>query len=209
MAAFARRRPHVPFSALRLHALRDDFSAARKSGDDDRERRDLWGWTSLDSAAAACLALRRPTPGHAVYNIVAARTGTTTPSEELARRWYRQVPLRAPMPTSAGFYSTAKALAELAWDARDEHPAVSDREYSASTVGGPQGERGGREDRRPHPRRVRRLLGARGWVSRPPGGHGWPPCASPSSVVPLPVQVALRDVVLQGERRHFDDRNRP
>jgi nucleoside-diphosphate-sugar epimerase len=140
MAAFARRRPHVPFSALRLHALRDDFAAARKLGDDDRERRDLWGWTSLDSAAAACLlALRRPTPGHAVYNIVAARTGTTAPSEELARRWYPQVPLRAPMPGSAGFYSTAKALAELAWDARDEHPAVSDREYSTSSVGGPAG----------------------------------------------------------------------
>jgi nucleoside-diphosphate-sugar epimerase len=140
MAAFARRRPQVPFSALRLHALREDFTAARKSGDDDRERRDLWGWTSFDSAAAACLlALRRPIPGHGVYNIVAARTGATAPSEELARRWYPEAPLRAPLPGSAGFYSTAKALAELGWDARDEHPAVSDREQSAS--GGGRGPR--------------------------------------------------------------------
>lgn len=139
MAAFARRRPTVPFSALRLHALREDFAAARKSGDDDRERRDLWGWTSFDSAAAACLlALHRPAPGHGVYNIVSARTGTTAPSEDLARRWYPEVPLRAPLPRAAGFYSTAKALAELGWDAEDEHPAICERERTAGTVGGAQ-----------------------------------------------------------------------
>ena len=128
MAAFARRRPHVPFSALRLHALREDTTAARKAGDNDdqRERLHLWGWTSFDSAAAACLlALHRPAPGHGVYNIVGTRTASSTPSEELARRWYPQVPLRAPLPGEASFYSTAKALAELGWDAHDEHPAVS------------------------------------------------------------------------------------
>lgn len=134
-AAFARRRPSVPFSALRLHALREDFAAAQKSGDDHRGHRDLWGWTSFDSAAAACLlALHRPRPGHAVYNIVSARTGTTTPSEDLARRWYPEVPLRTSLPGSTGFYSTAKALAELGWDARDDHPAVSDRERSAGSM---------------------------------------------------------------------------
>ena len=128
MAAFARRRPRVPFSALRLHALREDITAARAAGDNDdqQERLHLWGWTSFDSAAAACLlALHRPAPGHGVYNIVGTRTASTTPSEELARRWYPQVPLRAPLPGDAGFYSTAKALAELGWDAHDEHPTVS------------------------------------------------------------------------------------
>ena len=140
MAAFARRRPHVPFSALRLHALREDITAARKAADNDdqHERLHLWGWTSFDSAAAACLlALHRPAPGHGVYNIVGTRTASSTPSEELARRWYPQVPLRAPLPGEAGFYSTAKALAELGWDAHDEHPAVSAGERP------PPSERGG------------------------------------------------------------------
>jgi nucleoside-diphosphate-sugar epimerase len=128
MAAFARRRQHVPFSALRLHALREDITAALTAADDDdqRERLHLWGWTSFDSAAAACLlALHRPAPGHGVYNIVGTRTASSTTSEELARRWYPKVPLRAPLPGDAGFYSTVKALAELGWDAHDEHPTVS------------------------------------------------------------------------------------
>jgi nucleoside-diphosphate-sugar epimerase len=128
MAAFARRRQHVPFSALRLHALREDITAARTAADDDdqRERLHLWGWTSFDSAAAACLlALHRPASGHGVYNIVGTRTASSTTSEELARRWYPKVPLRAPLPGDAGFYSTVKALAELGWDAHDEHPTVA------------------------------------------------------------------------------------
>jgi nucleoside-diphosphate-sugar epimerase len=140
MAAFARRRPHVPFSALRLHALREDFAAAeRTSRDDDRERLHLWGWTSFDSAAAACLlALRRPVPGAGVYNIVAARTATTTPSAELAGRWYPDVPLRTSLPGTSGFYATEKARIELGWDAEDEHPAISERERAAGTVRGAQ-----------------------------------------------------------------------
>ncbi|WP_433556256.1 NAD-dependent epimerase/dehydratase family protein [Pseudonocardia xinjiangensis] len=132
MAAFARRRPTVTFSALRLHALRQDFAAAHRPAEDDRDPRELWGWTSFDSAAAACLlALHRSTPGPAVYNIVAARTSTDVPSEELARRWYPDAPLRRPLPRNTGFWDTGRALAELGWDAEDEHPALSDRERNA------------------------------------------------------------------------------
>lgn len=138
MAAFARRRPHVPFSALRLHALRADITAARAAGDTDdrRERLHLWGWTSFDSAAAACLlALHRSAPGPGVYNIVGTRTASTTPSEELATRWYPDVPLRTTLPGVSGFYSTHQARAELGWDAGDEHPAISERERAAGRVG--------------------------------------------------------------------------
>ncbi|OZM75931.1 NAD(P)-dependent oxidoreductase [Pseudonocardia sp. MH-G8] len=128
-AAFARRRPEVAFTALRLHALCEDHAEARERCDDERRRGELWGWTSLDSAAAACLlALHRRAPGHAVCNVVATRTASGTPSEELARRWYPDVPLTTPLPGDAGFYATGAGLAVLGWDARDEHPALSDDE---------------------------------------------------------------------------------
>jgi UDP-glucose 4-epimerase len=129
-AAFARRRPDVPFSALRLHGLRDDAASAG-SRDDGRARKDLWGWVSFDAAAAACLlALLRPTPGHAVYFVVADRTTSGTPSAELAARWYPGVPLRAPLTGHAGFYSTERIRADLGWDASVDHPEISDAERS-------------------------------------------------------------------------------
>jgi UDP-glucose 4-epimerase len=131
-AAFARRRPDVAFSALRLHGLRDDAASARSDGDDDgRRRKDLWGWVSFDAAAAACLlALLRPTPGHASYHIVADRTITPTPSTELAARWYPGVPLRTPMAGNAGFYATARATADLGWDPAVDHPEIGPGERS-------------------------------------------------------------------------------
>jgi nucleoside-diphosphate-sugar epimerase len=131
-AAFARRRPDVAFSALRLHGLRDDAEGAKSRGPDDgRTRKDLWGWVSFDAAAAACLlALLRPTPGHAVYHVVADRTITGTPSAELAARWYPGVPLRAPLEGNAGFYSTARATADLGWDPAVDHPEIGPRERS-------------------------------------------------------------------------------
>jgi nucleoside-diphosphate-sugar epimerase len=129
-AAFARRRPDVAFSALRLHALRDDAASAQ-SRDEGRARKDLWGWVSFDAAAAACLlAVLRPTPGHAVYYVVADRTTTGAPSTELSARWYPDVPLRAPMEGNAGFYSTARVSADLGWDPADDHPEIGPRERS-------------------------------------------------------------------------------
>ncbi len=136
-AAFARRRPDVPFSALRLHGLRDDAESAMLRGPDDgRARKDLWGWVSLDAAAAACLlAVFRPTPGHAAYHVVADRTITATPSVELAARWFPGVPLRTPMAGNAGFYATARATADLGWDPAVDHPEIGAGERSRLPVG--------------------------------------------------------------------------
>lgn len=134
-AAFARRRPDVAFSALRLHGLRDDAASAMRDGQDERNRKDLWGWVSFDASASACLlAALRPTPGHAVYHVVADRTTTSTPSTELAARWYPGVPLRTPMDGTAGFYSTARATADLGWDPADDHPEIGPGERSRLTA---------------------------------------------------------------------------
>ena len=130
-AAFARRRPDAVFAALRFHELREDLPPGFRERDEIPEDgwRDLWGWTSLDSAATACLlALHRTTPGHAAYYVVAPTTVCAVPSEELAARFFPGVELRAPLPGSAGFYRTELALAELGWDAHDEHPAISPAE---------------------------------------------------------------------------------
>jgi nucleoside-diphosphate-sugar epimerase len=125
-AAFARRRPEAAFTALRLHALREDHAHARATMNELHGVSQLWGWTSVDSAAAACLlALRRQTPGHAVCAIVAARTTSRTPSADLARRWYPDVPVDVPLAGHGGFYATDAARTVLGWDARDEHPEVT------------------------------------------------------------------------------------
>lgn len=126
-AAAARRRPDAAFTALRLHALRDDHAHARATMNELHGVSQLWGWTSFDSAAAACLlALHRATPGHAVCHIVAARTTSDTPSAELAARWYPDVPVDRLLSGRSGFYATDAAWAVLGWDAHDEHPAPDD-----------------------------------------------------------------------------------
>lgn len=133
-AAFARRRPDVAFSALRLHGLRDDAaSALRPASNDERSHRDLWGWVTFEAAAAACLlALHRTRPGHAVYNVVAARTTSSTPSAELAARWYPDVPLRTPLTGNSAFYSSARAAADLGWDPTVDHPEIAPAERPAT-----------------------------------------------------------------------------
>jgi nucleoside-diphosphate-sugar epimerase len=128
-AAFARRRPQVAFTALRFHALRDDYTHAHITMDLQNGGKQLWGWTSFDSAAAACLlALNRRAPGHAACHIVADRTTRDEPSAELAASWYPQVPVDGELAGNAGFYATDAAKAVLGWDAHDEHPALSDAE---------------------------------------------------------------------------------
>jgi nucleoside-diphosphate-sugar epimerase len=128
-AAFARRRPEVAFTALRLSALRDDHAHAQATMTELPGVSQLWGWTSFDSAAAACLlALHRRTPGHAVCHIVAARTTSVTPTAALVERWYPDVPVTGPLTGHDGLFATDAARDVLGWDARDEHPAVTDAE---------------------------------------------------------------------------------
>jgi UDP-glucose 4-epimerase len=128
-AAAARRRPAAAFTALRFHALRDDFAHAHDTMDAEHGATQLWGWTSFDSAAAACLlAVRRTTPGAAVCHIVAARTTGHAPSAELAQRFYPEVPVDRSLTGHTGFYATDAARAVLGWDAHDEHPAIADAE---------------------------------------------------------------------------------
>jgi nucleoside-diphosphate-sugar epimerase len=128
-AAAARRRPDVPFTALRFHALRDDYEHAHTTMDEQRGAGQLWGWTSFESSAAACLlALNRTTPGHVACHIVAARTTGPGPSAELARRWYPDVPVDRPLDGIDGFYATDAAREVLGWRAEDEHPEIADAE---------------------------------------------------------------------------------
>ncbi|WP_232662673.1 NAD-dependent epimerase/dehydratase family protein [Pseudonocardia sp. TRM90224] len=116
-AAFARRMPGVPFVSLRLHLLVGDAAGGRL-GEDELEgrHRDLWGWTSFESAArAVLLALTRGRAGHAAYFVVAPETGAEVDSAELAKRWYPDVPFRADPTARSSFYSTNKIEAELGW----------------------------------------------------------------------------------------------
>ncbi len=111
--AFARRVPGMSIISLRLHRLVDEAlmrawreQAAARS---DRERKDLWGYTPIPMAVEAALnAVVRDLVGAEVVYVVADDTWNPRDSDELAKDFYPDVPLRQPMDGRRSFYDSAK-----------------------------------------------------------------------------------------------------
>jgi nucleoside-diphosphate-sugar epimerase len=105
--------------SLRIHHLVADRAAlADKIGSDvGRYSRDLWGYTTLDAAARACLAvLDAKWKGHEVFFVVAPRTASNVPTAELCEAFYPEVPRRHEPVGDEGLYSCAKARRLLGWE---------------------------------------------------------------------------------------------
>jgi len=116
--SFARRYESLTIASLRFHAVMPNpVIAADGHGELARRRAgDLWGYTSLDATARACLlALTADFRGHEVFYIVAPRTVLATPSLELKVRFFPEVPLRGDLSGNRGFYNCAKAEQRLGW----------------------------------------------------------------------------------------------
>lgn len=115
--SFARRYEGMVIATLRLHGVVADRAAVTHSAlSVEGAARQLWGYTTENAAACACLlALTAPFTGHERFFIVAPTTMTDQPSLELKARFFPDVPLRCDLPGQQGFFNTAKATHLLGW----------------------------------------------------------------------------------------------
>jgi nucleoside-diphosphate-sugar epimerase len=116
--SFARRYADMTIASLRFHWVVPDRAAAAQRQDELGEMsvKHLWAYTRLAAAARACLlALTAPFQGHAALYIVAPETTAQTPSLELKRQFFPDVPLRGDLSGNRGFFSCHKAEQLLGW----------------------------------------------------------------------------------------------
>ena len=111
-ADFARRNPAARVVSLRLHALLRDRDHLRSwlTNPPGPRQRDLWGYTVLDDAGAACLAsLDADFTGSEVIYVVAPTTNSTALSWDLRNDFYPDVPVVGDLSGHRGFFDCTKA----------------------------------------------------------------------------------------------------
>lgn len=115
--AFARRYEDMAIASMRFHLVVPDRAMAYAAyGDNPNVDKHLWAWTRLDAAADACLlSLTAPFTGHEAFYIVAPTTLVTTPSLELAAKYFPEVPITGDLSGNKSFFSSAKAERMLGW----------------------------------------------------------------------------------------------
>lgn len=118
-ASVCRRHENLTVASLRLHHLVPDRASImdRVSLNRSGFSRDLWGYTTLEAAARACLAaLDAPWKGHEVFLLVAPRTALDEPTAKLCAEFYPEVPLRQRLFENEGLFRCAKAAEMLGWE---------------------------------------------------------------------------------------------
>jgi nucleoside-diphosphate-sugar epimerase len=116
--SFARRYEAMTIASLRFHAVVPTRATivqfAQRLG--DMVAKQLWGYTSLDATARACLrTLTADFRGHEAFYIVAPDTMSETPSLELKQQFFPNVPVRGDLGANRGFFNCAKAERLLGW----------------------------------------------------------------------------------------------
>jgi nucleoside-diphosphate-sugar epimerase len=120
--SMARRYEGMAIASMRFHWVVPDRAAAaqRDSRANKFLAKNLWGYTRFDSAAEACLmSLTAGFKGAEAFYIIAPDTMTDTPSLELAREHWPDVPVRGDLSDRRGFFDCSKAQRLLGWT----HPA--------------------------------------------------------------------------------------
>jgi len=114
--AVARRHPRMTISTLRFHWVVPDREYAASRASPEAGWKQLWGYTTYDAAARACLcALSAAFTGHERFYIVAPDTVLEIPSAELARRFHPDVPMPHPIVGNDSFFDCGKAERLLGW----------------------------------------------------------------------------------------------
>jgi nucleoside-diphosphate-sugar epimerase len=115
--AFARRYSQMKIASLRFHWVVPDRSLpARYFKVRKSQAKSLWGYTTFDAAARACLlSITAPFKGHEAFYIVAPDTCVDVPSLELKQKYFPDVPLRGRLSGHQSFFNCAKAERLLGW----------------------------------------------------------------------------------------------
>ncbi len=117
--SFARRYEWMTITSLRFHWVVPARSRAAGNGNDGHnphQAKNLWGYTTFDAAARACLqSLTANFAGHEAFYIVAPDTVAGTPSLELRDEYYPDVPVRGDLSGNRSFFDSSKAERLLGW----------------------------------------------------------------------------------------------
>ncbi len=111
----ARRYETMTISSLRFSWV-IDATAANIFEDIQNQIKNLWAYTNLQAAARSCLlGVKAGYKGHEVFYIVAPHVIVETPSLELAREYYPEVPLKPGFGDRQSFFDSSKAERLLGW----------------------------------------------------------------------------------------------
>jgi UDP-glucose 4-epimerase len=116
--SIARRNEGATIASLRFHWIVPDREFALQHGQEHNDwlPKHLWGYTNIAAAARACLlALTANYNGHEIFQIVAPDTMMTSPSRELAQRFFPELPIRGDLSGTTGFFDCRKAEQLLGW----------------------------------------------------------------------------------------------
>jgi UDP-glucose 4-epimerase len=114
--SLVRKCDALTIASLRFHQVVPRRPAVRNAGLSAEADKELWGYTELEPAARACLlALTAEFTGHRVLYIVAPDTTAATPSLELHRRFFPEVPLHGDLSGNRGFFDCTEAERVLKW----------------------------------------------------------------------------------------------
>lgn len=112
------RRFDLTVVSLRLHGVVERRADAVPWNDAMPEAvaRQLWGYTTRESTARACLdSLTADIDGHEVCYLVADDTMSDVPSLELRARHFPDVPVRGDLGGHRSFFDSSKAARLLGW----------------------------------------------------------------------------------------------
>lgn len=117
--AFANWYPGMNIACMRIHEVAP-LAEVRKEHEEDWDNagvKQLWGWVSPAATARACLLAVETDKlkGCEVFNIIAPNTTQSTPSKELAQKYYPKAEIRAGMEDSKSFFTSHKAKEILGW----------------------------------------------------------------------------------------------
>jgi len=115
-ADFARRHPRASVISLRIHALMEDQEQYRTwaAMNDGSTGRDLWGYTAIGDATAACLAaIATDFVGSTVLYVVAPTTSSTRPTLDLCREFHSGVPITCELAGREGLFDCSRLTTVL------------------------------------------------------------------------------------------------
>jgi nucleoside-diphosphate-sugar epimerase len=116
--SIVRRYEQITIASLRIHGVVADPVASRKwrKSYSDMITKHLWGYTSQDATARACLlGLTADFNNHETFYIVAPQTMMDEPSLALKEKHFPEVSITGDLSGRTGFYNCQKAEKILGW----------------------------------------------------------------------------------------------